>query len=57
MFCFAYFISFFLTCFSLFAYVYSSFFFAYYQNDNMQIQIYWIALWLNLLPVSWSMQR
>lgn len=40
MFCFAYFISFFLTCFSLFAYVYSSFFFAYYQNDNMQIQIY-----------------
>lgn len=27
MFCFAYFILFFLTCFSLFAYVYSSFFF------------------------------
>lgn len=41
MFFFAYYIiSFFLTCFSLFAYVYSSFFFAYYQNDNMQIQIY-----------------
>lgn len=42
MFCFAYFISFFLTYFSLFAYVYFilSFFFAYYQNDNMQIQIY-----------------